>query len=77
MKTIKISHGPPNGKQILATLWDREEHSDRDMEGGTSAAYLIWKCELYNKTRRLTPMKPTTKKVHKAGILEKIEHSKE
>jgi hypothetical protein len=77
--TMKLSHGPPNGKQNLATLWDMKENSERDIEDGTFAAYLRYGSVNYNQTRKLMPTKivPTNEKVHKSGILEEIDPTKE
>jgi hypothetical protein len=56
--TMKISHGLKTaGREYLADIWDKPEHSNADLEAGTFAAHLRWASENHNDTHELRPVK--------------------
>lgn len=74
---MKLSHGPPGGIDGLASIWDKEEHSNDDVAEGTYAEYLRCASAFWEPVER-RPLEsvrlgmPKELQVFKAGLLEPI-----
>lgn len=71
---MKLSHGPPCGKENLASIWDEEAHADDDAAEGTFADYLRHGSVYWDYPElpvRLTKVEKH-KQIFRAGVLEPI-----
>lgn len=71
---MKLSHGPPCGRENLASIWDEDAHAADDIAEGTFADYLRHGSVYWDYPEM--PVEPTTleknQEVFKAGMLEPI-----